>query len=300
MCKETKRSPQKLIDDKEQRLIDELGEKKEDITKALELVDDAPTWACELEKSSPKTLEILYRLFLRFMRRTIPSLAGDRAIKNVVSESINDIEFHAFASQFRHQVRPDFGESKLNNRHYHYPYTGETYRKITFEMLNPNQILKFLNIFKALTVPLDVLWAVDFLQGGHSVRIDSPETSTPFFFDKTRMDESIDFLKGYSINMPVAQRSTVKLGKIDGRKRYCPFRIVYTRDNDPHFPGGTICLDYSYVSTENGVLSGMPAEGYEIPDGKDGQVVYLTEEEAANKRAETNVTYGAELDKYNF
>jgi len=263
-------------------LIDLLDKKEDEMKKALELIDNAPDWARELEKSSPKTLEILHRLFLRFKRRTIPSMSGERGIKNIVSESINATEFFAFASQFCHKVKPGFGESALNTQHY--PFTGERYEKITFEMLDSNQILEFLNIFKELTVPLDICWIMDNLERGISVRVNSPETSTPFLFDERRIGETNDFLKENGINQPIGKRAKVKLGRIPGRKRYCPFRIVYIQDNDPHFPGGTISLDYSYDTKENGVLKGMVAEGQSIPQDKDVPRDKAAEEEALKKR----------------
>jgi len=268
-------------------LIDLLDGKEEVMKNALELAEDAPEWARKLEKQSPRTLEIFFRLFLRFKRRTNPSLSGSTGIKIHVTESINDKEFLSFAKLFCEKVTPDFGTTHLNNQHY--PFTGAAYETVTFEMLDRSLIHQFLSIFKTLEVGLHVCWINDNLQRGRGIRINSPVEKAPFLFDQDRDDETKKYCAKFGITQPVMKSVEINLGRLQRKKRYCPFRIVYTRNTDPHLPGGQIHLQYSYSSKESAQLIDSAPKGEAIPAGKDVPVDEAAEENARMQKQREEV-----------
>jgi hypothetical protein len=68
-------------------------------------------------------------------------------------------------------------------------------------------------------------------------------------------------------SMEPLKNAKVLLGEVEGRKRICPFKIVYTRNYSPFLPGGTLKLSYTFEVRVNSVLQGMPAEGERKEEG---------------------------------
>jgi hypothetical protein len=246
------------------KLIDILGFKNKQMKNKLELDTNAPSWAFEIQKESPRSLEIFYMLFIRCIRRTIPSKSGQNGIKDIISMQITDEEFLPFAKHFAGVILPNFRESKLNSSHY--PYTGDKFDEIVFEMIDTELVEEFFSIFQNLKPALEICWIRDQIQSDNVIRIDNPRQKMPCLLnrklEKERKKYIIDDLH---LKRPIMTRLTVRIGEIEGRTRYCPFRIIYTRDMEPHYPGGTLKLSYSYEYSTNGILKDMVVEGEAIP-----------------------------------
>jgi len=179
-----------------------------------------------------------------------------------------DEEFLPFALAFSQFILPNFKESNLSALYF--PFTGDHYKEIIFEMTEEEHVLQFLNIFESLELPLEICWIQDQLQQGQMVTINNPKQTAPCILDPKKADEFRALLRNKypQIKAPVTTRLTVRLGKVPGRVRYCPFRIIYTRDMAPFYPAGSVRLGYSYEVSENGILKDMVVEGEEIPEGK--------------------------------
>jgi hypothetical protein len=117
-------------------------------------------------------------------------------------------------------------------------------------------------------------------------RIDNPKEKVPFLFEETTIvpsrkvvleedlehipkekivqfeTEQTKFYKKIGIQQPLQSHLKVCAGKVEGRKRPCAVKLVYTNDFNPFIDSGTLKLSYSYYFTQNGVMKDVPPEEY--------------------------------------
>jgi hypothetical protein len=208
-------------------------------------------------------------LFVKCIRRNIPSRSGNRQISEIVSLSCSDRCFHILAKHLSSFVLPKFQEKNMDPCHYPYTYDA-IYQEMVFEMVDEEDVRRFFSIFKHLKPPTDIAWLRHPQQPQNVVRVDNARQNAPFLFqtDQDGRKETKNFLLQKQIFPAVMTHLEVKIGAHRNKKRYCPFRITYTRDMDPFFPGGTLKLSYGYESNTHTFLNDVCVEGEERPEGQ--------------------------------
>ncbi len=159
-----------------------------------------------------------------------------------------------------------------------------------WKIYDAEDAVAFLNLFEDLKVFFEMVCIRDSGQKGKFVTIVDPRQKAPYIFSKEHSEEFSQLCERKNIKGAVMSHLKVLIGRVPGKKRACPLKLVFTRDLWPALPGGTLKLHFFYQRSKNGIIEEELVEGEEIEEEEEedafkAKEITMREEETVTREA---------------